>query len=68
MSKNLSKYLDVRDKNGILIRDWAEQSSPGVAQCRVCEAQLKIKFFKGKARTDKPLRISETCEIYKIEQ
>lgn len=46
-AKELANYVDVQDKNGVRVGDWAMQAAPGVASCSVCP-DAKVKFGKGK--------------------
>ena len=45
----LTKYLDLRDKNGVRVGDWATQApgTKGYAVCQVCLPQKIVKFEKG---------------------
>lgn len=45
----VTKYLDIRDKNGVRVGDWATQppGTKGYVICQVCVPQKHIKFEKG---------------------
>ena len=43
----LTKYVNIRDKNGVRVGDWAKQAEKGYATCTVCVPEKKIKFEKG---------------------
>ena len=45
----VTKYLDLRDKNGVRVGDWATQppGAKGYVICRVCVPEKHIKFTKG---------------------
>ena len=47
-AKDLTKYLNDKDKHGVKIKDWATQVAPGMAECKVCVPVAKVKFEKGK--------------------
>ena len=47
-AKDLTKYLNDKDKHGVKIKDWATQVAPGMAECKVCVPVARVKFEKGK--------------------
>ena len=47
VAHNLTTYLNVKDKNNVVVASWAEATgTPGVARCKWCEAP--VKFIDGK--------------------
>jgi len=47
-AKDLTKYLNDKDKHGVKIKAWATQVAPGMAECNVCVPVARVKFEKGK--------------------
>ena len=47
-AKDLSNYLEGKDKFGQKVKDWATQTAPGIAECKVCVPSARVKFEKGK--------------------
>jgi len=48
VATDLSRYLQEKDKNGVFVKNWAVQTAPGIAICKVCVPKASIKFGKGK--------------------
>ena len=48
VASNLNAYLEIRDKNGVGVGDWATQASPGLAACSTCVPSCTVKFEKGR--------------------
>ena len=48
MATDLSRYLEERDQNGVIVKTWAVQTASGVATCKICVPKATIKFAKGK--------------------
>ena len=51
----LSNYVDIKDKYGVRVGDWAVQAKPGMVRCQVCPNAV-FSFSKGK---EKLIRHSE---------
>ena len=47
VATQLAGYYDKKDKNGVKVRDWAEQTAPSKAICKVCVPNRKIVFKRG---------------------
>ena len=47
VATQLASFLDKKDKNGVKVRDWAEQIMPSFAICRTCVPNRKISFKRG---------------------
>ena len=45
---NISKFINLKDKNGVCIGEWAKQIEPGVVLCNVCIPKCQVKFVSGK--------------------
>ena len=49
VAKNLTKYLDDKDKYGEKIKDWAEQVGQGEFKCRICLPEKVLSFKQGRS-------------------
>ena len=45
---NISKFINLQDKNGVCVGEWATQIGPGVVLCNVCIPKCQVKFVSGK--------------------
>ena len=45
---NISKFINLKDKNGVCVGEWATQIGAGVVLCNVCIPKCQVKFVNGK--------------------